>query len=54
LARGLVVAGGVEGEVADLFAGGGVDNAVAETVIGLYKTELVRGPGQGPTLAQRG
>ena len=23
-------------------------NALAETVIGLYKTELIRGPGQGP------
>ena len=24
------------------------DNALAETVNGLYKTELIRGPGQGP------
>lgn len=23
-------------------------NALAETVVGLYKTELIRGPGQGP------
>ena len=23
-------------------------NALAETMIGLYKTELIRGPGQGP------
>jgi putative transposase len=28
--------------------GDSYDNALAETVIGLYKTELIRGPGQGP------
>lgn len=31
------------GTVADSY-----DNALAETVNGLYKTELIRGPGQGP------
>jgi putative transposase len=31
------------GSVGDSF-----DNALAETVIGLYKTELIRGPDQGP------
>ena len=31
------------GSVGDSF-----DNALAETVNGLYKTELIRGPGQGP------
>ena len=31
------------GSVGDSF-----DNALAETVIGLYKTELIRGPNQGP------
>jgi putative transposase len=31
------------GSVGDSF-----DNALAETVIGLYKTELIRGPRQGP------
>jgi len=31
------------GTVADSF-----DNALAEAVNGLYKTELIRGPGQGP------
>lgn len=28
--------------------GDSYDNALAETVFGLYKTELIRGPGQGP------
>jgi putative transposase len=28
--------------------GDSYDNALAETVNGLYKTELIRGPGQGP------
>jgi putative transposase len=28
--------------------GDSYDNALAETVIGLYKTECIRGPGQGP------
>ena len=28
--------------------GDSYDNALAETVIGLYKTELIRGPNQGP------
>jgi putative transposase len=28
--------------------GDSYDNALAETVIGLYKTELIRGPDQGP------
>ena len=28
--------------------GDSYDNALAETVIGLYKTELIRGPGKGP------
>jgi len=28
--------------------GDSYDNALAETMIGLYKTELIRGPGQGP------
>jgi transposase InsO family protein len=28
--------------------GDGYDNALAETVNGLYKTELIRGPGEGP------
>ena len=31
------------GSVADSY-----DNALAETVNGLYKTELIRGPGRGP------
>ena len=28
--------------------GDSYDNALAETVIGLYKSELIRGPRQGP------
>ena len=28
--------------------GDSYDNALAETVIGLYKTELIRGPDRGP------
>jgi putative transposase len=28
--------------------GDSYDNALAETTIGLYKSELIRGPGQGP------
>lgn len=28
--------------------GDSYDNALAETVNGLYKSELIRGPGQGP------
>ena len=32
----------------DRHVGDSYDNALAETVNGLYKTELIRGPGQGP------
>ncbi len=30
------------------WVGDSYDNALAETMNGLYKTELIRGPGQGP------
>jgi len=37
---------GIESSVGSV--GDSYDNALAETAIGLYKTELIRGPGQGP------